>query len=98
MRVVKIPCNGGEHRIGLSSKSRLVFFDHSMKELRSEEVLEKLSEQESTNKCYRFLKLWRRWNVQDLLEEYKDPQVVEMINKVERIKVKKFIKRQKVEN
>ena len=98
MRMVKIPCSGGEHRIGLSPKGRLVFLDHSMKELRGEEILERLSRQESTNRCYMFLKLWRRWNVEDLLVECKDPQVVEMINKVEKVKVKRFIKKQKVEN
>jgi len=97
MKIVKVPCSGGEHRIGLSPKGRLVFLDHSIKELRSEEILERLSKQESTNKCYRFLKLWRRWNVENLLAEYKDPQVVEMINKVEKIKVKRFIKRQRAQ-
>ncbi|MGH2331203.1 hypothetical protein [Thermoanaerobacter mathranii] len=92
MRTLEINCSGEKHIIKLSPKGKLIFLNHSIKELKSEEILEKVSGGRSPNNCYRFWKFWKNWNVENLLNEFPSQELIEIIDNVEKIKIKKYIK------
>lgn len=91
MKVFEVQCESEKHKIGISRRGKLVFFNHMVKELENEKILEKISDTESLNNCYKFLKLWRSWSVEKMLKEYNNPQLIEMINDREKIKIKRLV-------
>ncbi|SDG32072.1 hypothetical protein SAMN04244560_02144 [Thermoanaerobacter thermohydrosulfuricus] len=92
MRALEINCSGEKHEIKLSPKGKLIFLNHNIKEFKSEEILERVSGEKSPNNCYRFWKFWKEWDVENLLNEFYSQELIKIIDNIEMIKVKRYIK------
>lgn len=59
--VWKIKCSGHYHKVGISPKGKLIFFNHSREEIKTEKVLEKMTSRKSTNECYNFAEALKKY-------------------------------------
>ncbi|UZQ81765.1 hypothetical protein [Thermoanaerobacter sp. RKWS2] len=92
MKTLKINCSGEKHTIKITPKGKLIFLNHTIKELKNEGILEEISGEKSPNNCYRFWKFWKNWNVENLLNEFYSQELIKIIDNIEMIKVKRYIK------
>jgi hypothetical protein len=94
-----IPCNGGQHEIGLTEKGKLIFFNHTKEEIKSEEIIEKMTNIESSCKCLSFLKEWQKWNINKILVKYNlSKEIINRIDEIEKKKIKRYINQKKQKN
>lgn len=56
----QIRCSGHLHKIGVSPKGQLMFFNHTKEELQNEKILYDLTGIESSCACYNFLILYKK--------------------------------------
>lgn len=91
-----IPCNEDQHEIGLTAKGELIFFNHTKEEIKSEEIIEKMTNIESSCKCLSFLKEWQKWNINEIFAKYNLPEeVISKIDEIEKKKIKRYINQKK---
>ncbi|SDF52252.1 hypothetical protein SAMN04244560_00859 [Thermoanaerobacter thermohydrosulfuricus] len=75
--VWKIKCSGHYHKIGISPKGKLIFFNHSKEEIKTERILEKMTSRKSINECYNFAEAFKKYikplgsRVEDIPLKYK---------------------------
>lgn len=59
-------CSGHIHKVGITAKGDIVFFHHTLQEIRNEAILEKITGMPSTCQCYNFLKDYKNVIKRDL--------------------------------
>jgi len=57
----KVKCSNHFHKMGISPKGQIIFFDHTKEEIKSEKILTTLTQKESENGCYNFLQIYKKF-------------------------------------
>jgi hypothetical protein len=57
----KVKCSNHFHKMGISPKGKIIFFNHTKEEIKSEKILTTLTQKESENGCYNFLQIYKKF-------------------------------------
>lgn len=55
----KIKCSGHYHKMGISEKGKIIFYNHSKEEIRNETILTTLTDRKGENECYNFFQTYK---------------------------------------